>query len=307
MILESKRIDAEIPVQCLKYQCSVGQQSAMSLPSSTSKRSEKSAKVDLYGANYRNFAKQIYADIRRETFGEDIGQQSWLTSSEHDRFISWLDLKKGSRVLDIGCGAGGPLLCLQRLSGCTAFGLDNDKSGIEAAVATAEKQGQSKQARFKVFDASKNLPFDTESFDGLVCIDAINHLPNREQVLAEWARVSRRGGRILFTDPITVTGPLSSEEMAIRSSIGFFPFVPKGENERMLRRVGLNLAKCEDVTDNVALCAGRRFEARAARADALRKIEGNDTYAGQQEFLRVTEVLARERRLSRFAYLAEKT
>jgi hypothetical protein len=48
--------------------------------------------VDLYGASYRNFASALYEAIRREAFGEDIGQTGWLTAEEQDLFIgcpSW--------------------------------------------------------------------------------------------------------------------------------------------------------------------------------------------------------------------------
>jgi hypothetical protein len=34
-----------------------------------------------YDANYGNFQSELYAEIRREAFGEDIGQNSWLTAS----------------------------------------------------------------------------------------------------------------------------------------------------------------------------------------------------------------------------------
>jgi hypothetical protein len=48
-----------------------------------------------YNANYGNFQSELYAQIRREAFGEDIGQNSWLTGDEQDRFLEWLDLSLG--------------------------------------------------------------------------------------------------------------------------------------------------------------------------------------------------------------------
>jgi hypothetical protein len=58
-------------------------------------------------ANYGNFQTELYAQIRREAFGEDIGQNSWLTSDEQDRFLEWLDLSQEKALLDVACGAGG--------------------------------------------------------------------------------------------------------------------------------------------------------------------------------------------------------
>ena len=62
---------------------------------------EDEAVVDLYGASYGGFATELYADVRREAWGEDIGQNSWLTREELDRFGASLRLGAGSRVLEV--------------------------------------------------------------------------------------------------------------------------------------------------------------------------------------------------------------
>lgn len=259
----------------------------------------------VYGAIYGNFENRIYGDIRREAYGEDIGQSSWLNSAEQDRFLSWLNLNSESRVLDVCCGAGGPTLRLARLYGCHVTGIDNEEKGIATAKAMARTSGLSR-AQFEVRDASRELPFKNDSFDLLVCIDSINHLVARQGVLAEWARVLKPQGMLLFTDPVVLTGPVSNEEISIRSSIGHMLFVPPGENPRLLGTVGLTVLKNEDVTENVAIFAQRRRAAREARGEALTEIEGKAQYDKLQEFLRVTGLLAYERRLSRFVYLAKK-
>jgi hypothetical protein len=60
-----------------------------------------------YDANYGNFQTELYEEIRREAFGEDIGQNSWLTAEEQDRFLGWLELSGGKTVLDVACGLAG--------------------------------------------------------------------------------------------------------------------------------------------------------------------------------------------------------
>jgi len=73
-------------------------------------KSNRKAGVTFYDTNYGNFQTELYSEIRREAFGEDIGQNSWMTASEQDIFLDWLHLSAGKKLLDIACGSGGPAL-----------------------------------------------------------------------------------------------------------------------------------------------------------------------------------------------------
>lgn len=259
-----------------------------------------------YDAQYGRFSSDLYAAIRREAFGEDIGQNSWLTSDEHDLFITWMSLTKDSRVLDVACGSGHTTLRVAGRTGCTVHGIDIHENAIHEARSAAQGSGFASRAVFQLHDASKPLPFDDRTFDALICIDAINHLPNRPAILAEWARVLKPGGVLVFTDPIVVSGPLTAGEIAIRSSIGFFLFVPPGIDERLLAESGFTVSEVVDRTENMAHSARRRLIARQEHEADLREIEGDETFEGQQRFLEVAARLAEERRLSRLAFRATR-
>jgi 2-polyprenyl-3-methyl-5-hydroxy-6-metoxy-1,4-benzoquinol methylase len=82
------------------------------------------ARTDHYSVAYGNFVSGLYAEIRAEAFGEDIGQQSWLSAEEQDRFIAWLDLRPDHRLLDVACGSGGPTLRIAERTGCRVHGID---------------------------------------------------------------------------------------------------------------------------------------------------------------------------------------
>jgi SAM-dependent methyltransferase len=267
---------------------------------------ERPEVVDHYGAHYRAFAAGVYEEVRRSAFGEDIGQNSWLTVAELDRFLSRLDLGSNSRLLDVGCGSGGPALHVARRTGCRVVGAELSADAVTEATRLAHEAGLETRATFLNADASEQLPFDDGTLDALICIDAINHLPDRAGVLGDWARVLRPEGRLLFTDPVVITGILDSEELAIRTSIGYFLFVPPGENERLLAAAGLTVVDVEDTTDHLAEIARRRHDARAERAEALREIEGDAAFDGRQRFFELVAQLARDRRLSRFVYLAAR-
>jgi SAM-dependent methyltransferase len=269
-------------------------------------KSKPSSSVAHYDANYGNFQTELYAEIRREAFGEDIGQSSWLTADEQDRFLGLLQLSQGKRLLDVACGSGGPALRIARKTGCSLVGIDLHEDAISTATSLATQEGLAERAEFRVANAAERLPFPDAHFDAITCIDAINHLPDRPRILSEWSRLLKPGGRLLFTDPVTITGPLTNQEIAVRASIGFFLFVPADYDRRIIAGCGLRLLVCEDVTANMADMAERRGAARASRSNFLRDIEGAETYEGQQEFFEVAARIAKERRLSRFLYISEK-
>jgi SAM-dependent methyltransferase len=259
-----------------------------------------------YNANYGNFQTELYAQIRREAFGEDIGQNSWLTSDEQNIFLEWLDLSPKKTLLDVACGAGGPALRIAATTGCSVVGLDVHEPAVTTASLLAAQRGLSVRAEFRSIDAAGPLPFSDASFDAITCIDAINHFSDRPGIIAEWARVLKVGGRLLFTDPTTLTGPLTNAEVAVRSSAGLCLFVPYGYDEGVIAQCGLRLLVCKDITANMAKVAEARRAARASRSAALREIEGDQAYEGQQEFLAVAARVAREGRLSRFVYASKK-
>jgi 2-polyprenyl-3-methyl-5-hydroxy-6-metoxy-1,4-benzoquinol methylase len=259
-----------------------------------------------YDANYGNFQVELYEQIRREAFGEDIGQNSWLTADEQDKFLNWLALSAGKTLLDAGCGAGGPVLRAAARSGCSVVGVDAHEQAISTAHSLAAQLGLSAVAKFFVADMSQKLAFPDATFEAITCIDAINHFPDRRGVIAEWARLLKPGGRLLFTDPIIVTGPLTNAEISVRSSTGFYLFVPPGYDETILAQCGLQLLVSENRTRNMAEIAERRRAARASRSSALREIESHQVFERQQEFLSIAARTASENCLSRFAYVAEK-
>jgi SAM-dependent methyltransferase len=262
---------------------------------------------EFYDSTYARFADQLNATIRAEAFGEEIGQNSWLTADEYRRFFAWLEIGASSAVLEVACGSGGPALFMARETGCRVTGVDVHDAGVAAANAAAAETGLADRVRFVRGDAREPLPFDDESFDALLCIDSVNHMYERAQVLDEWHRVLRSGGQVLFTYPITLTGMIRRDEMLVRSgSMGEFVFTAAGIDETLLRAAGFEDVRVEDVTANMAAVARTWRRARSRHAAELDRLEGAEANAAFQEFLAAVEQLASERRLSRLAYLARK-
>ena len=71
--------------------------------------------VNLYDNVYGDYESDAEAAVRRETYGEDIGQSGWMTATEWLRFADELRVRAESNVLEVGSGSGGPARCWWRL------------------------------------------------------------------------------------------------------------------------------------------------------------------------------------------------
>ena len=262
--------------------------------------------VDLYNTTYANAAARVYAEIRRETYGFDLGQTSWTTPEELAEIPKLLGLTENSHVLEIGCGAGGFALELARTIRCHVTGADMNPHGIAGASASAQQQNLSDRVKFLQHDATQRFPFAVAEFDAIYSNDAFCHIANRPALLAECRRLLKPGGRLLFSDALVITGVVTNEELFTRSSIGYFLFVPRGENERLLEAAQFKVFETRDTTANAASISKRWHDARAARKSELMGIEGDQTYEGLQKFLSCVHSLTTEKRLARFLYLAER-
>ncbi len=263
--------------------------------------------VDLYNNIYGDYQSDAEAAVRLATYGEDIGQSSWMTAGEWRGFAERLCVAPDSHVLEVGSGSGGPAVSLAELRGCRVTGVDINERGIRNAQRLAAARQVSGRVTFEAVDASRPLPFADGTFDAVVSNDAMCHIANRLDVLRDWHRLLRRGGRMLFTDAMIVTGLISHEELATRSSIGRYVFLPPGENERLISEAGFTPLSAEDLTPAAASIAGRWRAAREQHRAALIDREGTQNFEGLQRFLACVQRVSDERRLSRYAYLAEKS
>lgn len=100
------------------------------------------------------------------------------------------------RVLDVGCGVGHSYMLLAPRE---TVGLDVDPLALE---------GQDRETRVGDMRA---LPFDDESFAGVIAVQAIEHVPDPERAVAESRRVIEPGGVAVFVTPNRLTFGLPDE------------------------------------------------------------------------------------------------
>jgi len=264
------------------------------------------SKVDVYNNSYGNYERDAYREVRLETYGEDFGQTSWVNTAESHEIPRLLELTPGCSVLEIGSGSGRYALFVAQAARCQVIGLDLNAEGVRNASALADRQNLRAQVRFQQCDVSQPLPFADANFDAVFSNDVFCHIPGRPALLRELWRVLKPGGRMIFSDALVVGGTLSNEEIATRSLIGYYLFIPPAENEKLIAAAGFQLVAATDTTENAAEVARRWHDAREKRASELSALEGESNFDGLQKFLACVETLTREKRLLRMLYLARK-
>ncbi|ORX63174.1 S-adenosyl-L-methionine-dependent methyltransferase [Hesseltinella vesiculosa] len=130
-----------------------------------------------------HFAKLYKGD----TFEENI--------KRHEAFLaSRLGLRRDHRVLDVGCGVGGPLREVVKASGgAHVTGINNNAYQVERCFAYAEKYGLASRCDFVKGDFTK-MPVQDGYFDAVFSVEATVHAPQLEMVYGEIYRVLKPGG-----------------------------------------------------------------------------------------------------------------
>ncbi len=181
-----------------------------------------------------------------------------------------------SRVLDIGCGVGGPMLQLAEAFGCRVTGLDLVDTSIDRARQLAADRGLDTLATFEQGDAAA-LPFADQSFDVVWGQDAWCHIPDKPAMLAEAARVLRPGGTIAFTDWVVGQGMTEDERHRALDAAVSTTAVSTGDYQALLTEAGFVNSVHQDISASFVaryqtICAGlheRRSELIAQFGDRV--------------------------------------
>jgi SAM-dependent methyltransferase len=116
--------------------------------------------------------------------------------------LGGLRLAPEMRVLDFGAGAGWTTRFLTQL-GCAVTSMDVSPTALalgEELFTRAPLVGRWSAPRFLLFDG-RRIDLPSESFDRIVCFDALHHVSNGAEVLRELGRVLRPGGIAGFSEP----------------------------------------------------------------------------------------------------------
>lgn len=131
-----------------------------------------------------------------------------------------LGLKKGMKVLDVGCGIGGPLREIARFSSAEITGLNNNAYQISRGKELISSAGLSEQCNFIKGDFM-NMPFADNTFDAAYAIEATIHAPDALGAYKEIYRVLKPG-QYFALDELCLTerfDPNNSKHRDIKAEI----------------------------------------------------------------------------------------
>lgn len=121
-----------------------------------------------------------------ESFGSSI--------KRHQLFLAHqMNLQPREKVLDVGCGVGGPMRTIVLETGSQITGINNNAYQIDKARLSIDKAGLESLCNCVKGDFM-NMPFENATFDAAYQIEATPHAPDKTQAYSEIFRVLKPGG-----------------------------------------------------------------------------------------------------------------
>ena len=112
---------------------------------------------------------------------------------------SLLRLEPGMKVADIGCGVGGPLVSIAKISGASITGLNLNAHQISRGERAVRRAGLQETCNF-LLASYMDVPLDDGYLDAAYSYEAICHAPDKGLAFREFHRLLRPGGEMALTE-----------------------------------------------------------------------------------------------------------
>jgi phosphoethanolamine N-methyltransferase len=176
-----------------------------------------------------------------------------------DRMVTGIELA-GRRVLDIGCGIGGPAFALARKYGAEVTGIDLEPQLVARATRRAEELGLSDQTEFRTVTLG-DLPFPDRSFDLVFTSGALTQTEDKAGIAAECLRVLKPGGMLTCYDWLKNDAPISDDMRYFFKMEGLtYNLITLAELGRHLENAGFVDVTLEDASDWYRRESRREYE-----------------------------------------------
>lgn len=156
-------------------------------------------------------------------------------------------LEPSTRVLDLGCGIGGPARYLATTCGCEVTGVDLSPSFIDAATYLTARCGLSNRVTFQIGDAV-HLPFEDAAFDTVFLQHVAMNVEDRTALYAGVRRVLTPGGRFATYDLVLRDGDVVYPTPWARDASTSF-LLSEGDTRMALEQAGFKAVLWRDDTE----------------------------------------------------------
>jgi len=174
------------------------------------------------------------------------------------RLADKLQIKSGSKVLDVGCGIGGPLINIAKNTGAHITGLNNNAYQVSRANALLKENGLTEHCNFVKGDFCQMEFAANDTYDAIYAIESTCHAPKREDVFKQINRTLKPGG-IFGTYEWVLTDkhdPRNKEHMTAAKNVEIGNGLPGTTSYKVvlqaLKNTGFEVLEYEDFFANRA-------------------------------------------------------
>ena len=213
-----------------------------------------------------------------------LDQYHYLGLQANDEVIEILGLRPGIKVLDVGCGIGGPARYLAWKSGCDITGVDIQSGLVDAGNHVCKMVDLSNRVELIAGDVVDKALFQPESFDAFISLLVILHIENRKSLFDSLFSAVKSGGTFLIDDMVCL-GTFSDEEDRIAKEVIGSPLLPTvAEYRHHLESVGFVDVEFECLTSEwVEWCISRSDQYDASKEQQI-KMHGEKVYMQRSSF-----------------------
>lgn len=218
--------------------------------------------VEARKSGYRTMVEDYYdlvTEIYEHGWGESFHfaprhrKESFEASiARHQHFLaSRLGLAPGMRVLDVGCGVGGPMRSIARFSGANVVGVNISAHQVRKATSYVERDGLSGLCELLEADFTR-MPVEDDAFSAAYAFEATCHAPDKTEVFSEIFRVLRPGAELgayewCLTDRFDPSNPEHQRiKRGIEEGDGLPDIWTMPQTLAALRDAGFEVAEYED-------------------------------------------------------------
>lgn len=156
----------------------------------------------LFEQLYKGYKSESLKNIFREIYGSDYPEEAnpdgFITITDLNNFIKYLNISPGDRFIDLGCGRGGPGLWIARRTGANYVGVDLSENAIMSAIKLNENLESPFDIEFEQGDFS-SLNYPENYFNGAISIDALIFATNLPETFLEIKRILAPEANLVFT------------------------------------------------------------------------------------------------------------